>query len=167
MVVWDTGSGAFLLRSSDCSGCSGSSFAIDDSTSFAWKSPTEYDRVTYMDGTSLYGQIGLDSICSTSDTNSCANDFQFVAISTATGLRDYEDGIIGLWSGNKTGYSTDEMIMPKMYADSTITENVFSFYLTNLSGSSYIDFGTPNTAVMSDVNDIIYMDILAEDYWWT
>lgn len=54
-----------------------------------------------------------------------------------------------------------------MFSDSTITENVFSFYLTNLSGSSYIDFGTPNTAVMSDVNDIIYMDILSNDYWWT
>ena len=57
--------------------------------------------------------------------------------------------------------------MNKMIDDSTIDQKVFSFYLTDLQGSSYIDFGTPNTAVMSDVNDIIYIDIIDDDAWWT
>ena len=59
------------------------------------------------------------------------------------------------------------MIMNKMLTDSTITEKVFSFYLTDLDGSSYIDFGTPNTSVMSDPSDIIYIDIIDDDVWWT
>ena len=57
--------------------------------------------------------------------------------------------------------------MNKMMTDSTIDQQVFSFYLTDLQGSSYIDFGAPNTAVMSDVNDIIYIDIIDDDAWWT
>ena len=51
------------------------------------------------------------------------------------------------------------MIMHKMYSDSTIDEKVFSFYLTDLTGSSFIDFGTPNTSLMSDPANIVYIDI--------
>ena len=35
-----------------------------------------------------------------------------------------------------------------MAADSDIAEQTFSYYLTGLDGQSYLDFGTPNTAVM-------------------
>lgn len=40
------------------------------------------------------------------------------------------------------------MYMPQFATDSDITENTFSFYMTGLDGQSYIDFGTPNDAVM-------------------
>lgn len=52
-------------------------------------------------------------------------------------------------------------------ADSTITESVFSFYMTGLSGSSYIDFGTIDSSVVTDSAQIAWIDILSEDYWWT
>ena len=104
------------------------------SSTFSYKSPASYDTVTYMDSTSLYGQHAYDRVCPVSDTNSCANNFQFVALSSTTGLKDYEDGIIGMWSGNKASADTAEMYMMKVYPDSTITERTFSFYLTNLSG---------------------------------
>jgi len=64
MVVWDTGSGSLLLESSVCtSGCSGDVFQIDDSTSFAYVSPADYDTTQYLDGTTLYGQWGTDKAC--------------------------------------------------------------------------------------------------------
>ena len=59
------------------------------------------------------------------------------------------------------------MFMYKMYPDSTISERTFSFYMTGLSGQSYIDFGTPNTAIMTSASDILWMNILSEDYWWS
>ena len=133
-VVWDTGSGAYLARSTLCTGCSGDTFDYTRSSTFAFNSPATYDRVTYMDGTSLYGQHATDKVCPVTDQNSCANNFQFVALSSTSGLRDYEDGIIGMWSGNRSGYDTTEMYMYKMYPDSTITERTFSFYMTGLSG---------------------------------
>ena len=169
-VIWDTGSGGHLIRSSDCTDaatCAGDKFIREDSSTFQWQEPATYDSTTYMDGTSLSGRLGYDNTCPTSDANSCANNFLFVAISTASGLNYYEDGIIGLWSGNISGNNDEEMIMNKMFSDSTIDEKTFSFYLTGQSGSSYIDFGTPNTSVMTDSNDIIYIGIQDEDRWWT
>ena len=64
MVVWDTGSGSLLLESSRCDdSCSGDVFQISQSTSFAYKSPEEYDTTTYLDGTSLYGRWAIDRAC--------------------------------------------------------------------------------------------------------
>ena len=57
------------------------------------------------------------------------------------------------------------MYMPQFAADSDITENTFSFYMTGLDGQSYIDFGTPNTAVMQE--DPVYITIQDDNPWWT
>jgi len=56
------------------------------------------------------------------------------------------------------------MFMTHMGTDSDIAEKTFSFYLTGLTGQSYIDFGTPNSAVMN--GSVTYIDINSENYWW-
>lgn len=101
MVVWDTGSSALLLESSLCSNCYEDVFQIDDSSSFAYVSPADYDTTEYLDGTSLYGQWATDKACPvTGVSTACANTYPFVAMITADGLSTNEDGIIGMWSGN-------------------------------------------------------------------
>ena len=35
------------------------------------------------------------------------------------------------------------------------------------TGLTYIDFGTPNTSVMSDPNDLIWIDSINYGGWWT
>ena len=35
------------------------------------------------------------------------------------------------------------------------------------TGTTYIDFGTPNTSVMSDVADIVWIDSINRGGWWT
>ena len=84
MVNWDTGSSSLLLESSVCtSGCVGDVFQIGDSTSFAYKSPADYDTTVYLDGTTLYGQWGTDKACPVSgQANGCASAYPFVAIIT-------------------------------------------------------------------------------------
>jgi len=82
----------------------------------------------------------------------------------ASGLGSNEDGILGMWSGNHSSADTSEMLMTQMAADSDITEQTFSYYLTGLSGQSYLDFGTPNTSVMD--GSPIYISINSENYWW-
>ena len=42
----------------------------------------------------------------------------------------------------------------------------FSVFLTGTDGDSYIDFGTPNQAAMSDPSQMVYMDVL-ETPWWS
>ena len=75
---------------------------------------------------------------------------------------------MGMWSGvnGKTG----GLIVPHLHSQGIISSNMFSFYLTSKAGASYIDFGTPNPAVMSDPDDIVWIEVLNEDgneNWWT
>lgn len=60
--------------------------------------------------------------------------------------------------------------MPALVKSSTITESKFSFYMTHIDDfttPSYIDFGTPNPAVMATTPDqIVYLPILSENKYW-
>ena len=57
--------------------------------------------------------------------------------------------------------------MTSMMTTSDIGEKTFSFLLTGLSGQSYIDFGPPNTAAMSDPASVVYVPIKSENIHWT
>lgn len=54
-VIYDTGSGPFLLKTSDCEACTGDVLNIGDSSSFSYVSPTAYETVGYMGGGSMTG----------------------------------------------------------------------------------------------------------------
>ena len=58
------------------------------------------------------------------------------------------------------------MIIPALVKSTTITESVFSWYMSGLDGKTYIDFGTPNEAVMSDPKSIVYIPIVDRTYHW-
>lgn len=49
-------------------------FNPDDSTTFKYVEPAKYDRVRYLDGTILEGQIATDAVCVLLEDESCAND---------------------------------------------------------------------------------------------
>lgn len=87
-----------------------------------------------MDGTMLQGDWGTDRVCPTADTGSCATDFKFVVIDVADGLASYEDGIIGLWSGNTASADKSVMIVPEMVRTNAIAAKAFSFHLSGLTG---------------------------------
>ena len=60
------------------------------------------------------------------------------------------------------------MLMNGLCADSASMKDncVFSFYMTDHSGSSYIDFGAINTAIVTDTSKLVTMDIIEEEFWW-
>ena len=66
---------------------------------------------------------------------------------------------------------TSRQYVPYLFENGVISENVFSFYLTSSSGTSYMDFGTPNSSVMKyhtdDEEGIVWLDIVDSDPWWT
>ena len=166
-VIWDTGSESLLVQSDLCTACTANTFKTGDSTSFAFLEPAEYDSVTYMDGTSISGQLGTDRACPVSDEASCVPSFQFTSISQNNGLSDREEGIIGQWSGNISGYDDVKLIMPQLSEAGAVDDTIFSWFMTDTEGDTYIDFGAPNEAAMSSVDDLIYIDVIDEDYWWT
>ena len=157
-MIYDTGSGSFLVRSTLCTGCASGTtmFDVDASSTFNYVSPARYKRESYYDGTVLEGRVGTDIVCVTLDSESCA-EHEFVALDYTYNLSSYEDGILGMWSGR--GQDVDELWMYSMIGDTSIVSNTFSFFLTGKDGASYIDFGEPDTAAMSDPNDLIYIDV--------
>ena len=108
-VIWDTGSGTFLIESSDCSNCdtdnpvfqTTTSTSADKSTTHQYTTdPPTIDGVSYLDGTALIGNVGTDRVCPINDEASCTDaNFEFIALTEQSGLRSYEDGILGLWYG--------------------------------------------------------------------
>ena len=104
-------------------------------------------------------------MCPTSDEASCADAFEFIALTEQSGLSSFEDGIIGLWSGY-TWYDNPSLYVPWLQTSGTISENIFSFYMTGLSGTSYIDFGTPDASIIGDGSEIFWMDKVEDSPWW-
>ena len=65
---------------------------------------------------------------------------------------------------------TNILYVPALFAAGVISENMFSFLLTgdaNTTGNSYIDFGTPDTSVMTSESDIVWINSTSVGGWWT
>lgn len=165
MVIWDTGSGDTLIKSKLCSDCVGDRFDQDASSSFTWLEPTQTNGVEYMDGSEISGSVAVEKICPTSDTSGCADQQQFTAADKAEGFSEIEDGIVGMWSGNKAGVNQEFLYMNEFARTSGVTEKTFSFYMTNTTGQSYLDFGTPNPAAMA--GSPIYIPYLDDNEWFS
>ena len=70
-----------------------------------------------------------------------------------------------MWSGNYYRLGKKELFMETLAAQSDISEKTFSFYLTDTTGESYIDFGTPNQAVMNGT--VTYIPVHTNSRYWT
>lgn len=73
-----------------------------------------------------------------------------------------------MWSG--ADGNTGGLLVPHLHRRGIIKEPTFSVYLTSIPEESFIDFGEPNLAVMSDPGAVVWLDVLNEDgneSWWT
>lgn len=92
------------------------------------------------------------------------------------------DGILGLSMGGEMhlthfGMSEEEsmewieefepasLFVDGLFNGEKITNRTFSFYLTDESESSYVDFGRPRTTGMTSQEDIVYLT-MEEHYFW-
>ena len=77
---------------------------------------------------------------------------------------EYEAGILGLWSGNSS-HDEKKMVMPGLCADTHMKDCIFSFYLTGLSGLSYLDFGIIDSSIVKNPSESVWIDIQQSDLW--
>lgn len=111
-VVWDTGFGGNFVRTTDCAACDGSKFSISQSSTFEYRSPTYLIGESYREiGSLLYGKQAYDTVCATADAASCIDSLLFVSIQQTSSLQVYEDGVFGLWSGNKASRNKNEYML--------------------------------------------------------
>ena len=64
-----------------------------------------------------------------------------------------------MWSGNNYGYDNSEMLMPRLCADTPLTDCTFSFHLTSESVTSYLDFGAPDSSIVTDPTESAWIYI--------
>ena len=69
---------------------------------------------------------------------------------------------MGSWFGGSGDASTKtNLFVPKLAADGVISEAIFSFFLSLKAADSYIDFGTPDPAIVgADQSEIVWLDVL-------
>ena len=72
-----------------------------------------------------------------------------------------------MWSGNAFGYDKSEMLMAGLCADIPLEDCSFSWYLTSEVDTSYLDFGKPNSSIVTDQNESAWIDIDKDDLWWS
>ena len=171
-VLYDTGSDWLLCEVHTCETCDDSvyNYADETATSFSVVSPEERDTITYGTQTTVEGFAVLDSVCLLDEASSCAADFKWLAVERHEGFYTAFDAVMGMQSG--ADGNTDRLYVPYLFEQGLISEPTFSFYLTDLAETSYIDFGTPNTSVVKqrDENgdaEIVWLDIEDDDPWWT
>ena len=92
-------------------------------------------------------------------------------------MREPIDGVLGLARPNGFYYSIYEeafaglnhgpLYTNEMYDQGVIDTRTVSFYYNGRSGTSYVDFGTPQTSAMSNANDIVYFGVLDRDLFWS
>lgn len=69
-----------------------------------------------------------------------------------------------MWAS--TSMILDYMFVPWMKTKGALTEATFSWYMTGLSGTTYIDFGTPDPSIIGDGSNIFWMDINQGSLFW-
>ena len=164
-VVWDTGSFIYLAETDACSACDQAE-AYDTSTSPSFSDFGISYSQSYLDGTTLSGNFASDSVCVADDAASCVSGFLWISVSESQLGGNYQ-GILGM--GQDYTYRS-YLYARQLYEDGIVSENTFSFLLTDApwtTGDSYIDFGAPNTSVMSSEDDIVWIDSTSHGGWWT
>jgi hypothetical protein len=119
----------------------------------------------------MAGNKAFETVCVNSDTSTCVTDYEFLEVNSQSGLQSEYDGYVGMVSG-KSG-DTGALLVPTLFEQGVISENKFSFYLTNdydlidcPSCQSYIDFGTPDASIIG-VQTIVWLPVVEDDKWWT
>jgi len=58
-------------------------------------------------------------------------------------------------------------LIEEMYKSEIISDPVFGFYLTGVDGQSYLDIGRLQDSAMRDKDELVWLDVVDNDFWWT
>lgn len=76
---------------------------------------------------------------------------------------------IGGIAGLSTGLTrdSDQLLVPALYDAGVISEPVFGWYLTDMTGQSYMDVGFIGADAIRDGEEIAWLPVVNNDFWWT
>ena len=169
-VIYDTGSDWVVVEGKNCTNCQGDVYNSTASSIQSKQVGTSISSRTYGNFL-LYGTEFLDRVC-INYLKGCVENFQYFQITAnQTGLSEPFDGILGMARnkpfllGNSTN-AVGPLFVDALANAKVISDNRFSFSLGYVNGSTFVDFGVPQTSAMSNQNDI--RDIYVEkDFFWS
>jgi hypothetical protein len=119
--------------------------------------PQEYGT-TYTEGIEV-----KDTVCPVNEAESCVF-FDWFMILYQTGM-DEIDGILGMSSG--LAEESGPLFVKKLYEEGLVTEPVFGWFLTGMTGESYIDLGYLAEESIREGEELVWMPVVDNDFWWT
>lgn len=76
------------------------------------------------------------------------------------------DGIAGMSTGMGI-MAEGPLVIQELYGSGKIAEPVFGFYLSGVDKQSYLDIGYISKEAMRDPNELVWLPVLNENFWWS
>lgn len=76
------------------------------------------------------------------------------------------DGIAGMSTGMGE-MAEGPLVIQELYGAGKIAEPVFGFYLAGVDKQSYLDIGYISNEAMRDPNELVWLPVLNENFWWS
>lgn len=173
-VVFDTGSDWLVIEGVNCTNCKNNTYDFTDELlkedgSFNWldrRGDRRYGSAY------LTGREATDTVCLTEIETTCASDFQMFIIDYQEGFDSNIDGILGFSSGGRGNFGgSGPLYIDALKEQGLISERVFAFFLSNELDEdvapSYMDIGYFDPSSMSRADDLVWLDVLPDDFWWS
>ena len=109
------------------------------------------------------GFIASDLVCTFENANSCAK-MEWVSMTYGKGL-DGIDGIAGMSTG-LSQWSEGDLLVQKLYEANVISKPQFGFYLAGTEEQSYLDIGQFQNSSMRNPEELVWIDVENESFWW-
>lgn len=78
---------------------------------------------------------------------------------------DNISGIVGMNTGLYP--NSAPLLVKELYSDNKVDEPVFGFYLGGTDENSFLDIGFINYNAMRDPDELVWIDVIPGDFWWT
>ena len=172
-VIFDTGSDWLVIEGVNCTNCENNTYDFTDELlkeegSFNWLEKRGERRYG---SAYLKGREATDTVCLTKNETTCASNFQMFIIDYQEGIDSNIDGILGLSSGGSSSVTTGPLYINALKEQGLISNRVFAFFFSNFldedAAPSYVDIGYFDPSSMSSVNDLVWLEVLPNDFWWT
>ncbi|KAG0379220.1 hypothetical protein BGX24_001268 [Mortierella sp. AD032] len=160
-MQFDTGSSRFVVSTTECSSCTGSSrFNRTRSTTFRpgvmpW-------TIHYGDGSFAEGITGEDKVT----LGSISVDIQELNLvhSESSNFDDAVDGVLGLSFGAISGSTT---VFENMMSKNLVDKGIFSFFLgkRSINGGGEVIFGGMDMERVEPGNEITYTPVTNATFW--
>ncbi|KAF9155451.1 hypothetical protein BG015_009827 [Linnemannia schmuckeri] len=160
-LQFDTGSSRFVVSTTECSVCSGTS-PFNGALSSTFRAGVQPWKIHYGDGSFAEGVIAEDKV--TLGSISVQNQKLNLVLTESANFDDTVDGVLGLSFGAISGSTT---VFESMLEQKLVDKGVFSFFFgkRGINGGGEVIFGGVDMDRIEPGNEITYTRVTEATHW--